>query len=272
MSYLLRFPDFRAKAVTFSYDDGSTNDRRLVKIFNDHGLKATFNLNSGRIRTGDEWSVCEDELLDLYRGHEIAVHGVEHLVGTHVPPEIYLNDILEDRKYFESLTGKVVNGMAYPCGCYNDDVVNMARCCGIKYARTTVSTGNFAVSHDRLRLPATCHHDDPRLFELADKFLPYVARDQVWDGSPYLFYVWGHSHEFANKNNWDRIEKFADVICGKPDVWYATNGEIFDYVEAFERLEWSVDRSTIFNPSATDVFLHLDGRDILVPAGKTWKK
>lgn len=51
-----------------------------------------------------------------------------------------------------------------------------ARCCGIKYARTTVSTGNFAVSHDRLRLPATCHHDDPRLFELADKFLPYVAR------------------------------------------------------------------------------------------------
>ncbi|MFR6641754.1 MAG: polysaccharide deacetylase family protein [Christensenellales bacterium] len=82
MSYLLRFPNFKAKAVTFSYDDGSTNDRRLVKIFNDHGLKATFNLNSGRIRTGDEWSVCEDELLDLYRGHEIAVHGVEHLVGT----------------------------------------------------------------------------------------------------------------------------------------------------------------------------------------------
>ncbi|MFR6641755.1 MAG: polysaccharide deacetylase [Christensenellales bacterium] len=55
-------------------------------------------------------------------------------------------------------------------------------------------------------------------------------------------------------------------------MWYATNGEIFDYVEAFERLEWSVDRSTIFNPSATDVFLHLDGRDVLVPAGKTWKK
>ena len=125
MSYLLRFPDFKAKAVTFSYDDGSTNDRRLVGIFNDHGLKATFNLNSGRIRRGDEWSVREDELTELYRGHEIAVHGAEHLVGTHVPPELYLNDILEDRKYFEALTGKVVKGMAYPCGGYNDDVVNM---------------------------------------------------------------------------------------------------------------------------------------------------
>lgn len=34
------------KAVTFSYDDGVTQDIRLVEILNRYGLKATFNLNS----------------------------------------------------------------------------------------------------------------------------------------------------------------------------------------------------------------------------------
>ena len=37
----------KKKAVTFSYDDGVTQDIRLIEIFNRYGLRATFNLNSG---------------------------------------------------------------------------------------------------------------------------------------------------------------------------------------------------------------------------------
>lgn len=36
----------RNKFLTFSYDDGVTQDKRLVKIFNKYHLKATFNINS----------------------------------------------------------------------------------------------------------------------------------------------------------------------------------------------------------------------------------
>ena len=39
------------KAVTFSYDDGVTQDIRLVEIFNRYGLKSTFNLNSELLGT-----------------------------------------------------------------------------------------------------------------------------------------------------------------------------------------------------------------------------
>ena len=35
------------KALTFSYDDGIEQDRKLVEIFNKYGMKATFNLNTG---------------------------------------------------------------------------------------------------------------------------------------------------------------------------------------------------------------------------------
>ena len=36
----------KKKAVTFSFDDGVTQDIRLIELLNKYGLKATFNLNS----------------------------------------------------------------------------------------------------------------------------------------------------------------------------------------------------------------------------------
>ena len=39
----------KLKAVTFSFDDGITQDIRLIELFNKYGLKGTFNLNSERL-------------------------------------------------------------------------------------------------------------------------------------------------------------------------------------------------------------------------------
>ena len=51
----LRFPDFKRKAVTFSYDDNTQWDKCLIEIMVKHGLKGTFNVNSGllALRDGD---------------------------------------------------------------------------------------------------------------------------------------------------------------------------------------------------------------------------
>ena len=43
------YPQGLKKALTFSYDDGREFDRRLVEVFNQHGLKGTFHLNSGTL-------------------------------------------------------------------------------------------------------------------------------------------------------------------------------------------------------------------------------
>lgn len=39
----------KRKAVTFSYDDGVTQDIRLIEMLNRYNLKCTFNLNSERL-------------------------------------------------------------------------------------------------------------------------------------------------------------------------------------------------------------------------------
>ncbi|UUZ84487.1 hypothetical protein LJK88_12925 [Paenibacillus sp. P26] len=41
------FPGGKTKALTLSFDDGREYDRRLVRIFNEYGLRGTFHLNSG---------------------------------------------------------------------------------------------------------------------------------------------------------------------------------------------------------------------------------
>lgn len=86
---------------------------------------------------------------------------------------------------------------------------------------------------------------------------------------PQLFYVWGHAYEFDGDDNWDVIETLAKFMSDHADqVWFATNGEIMTYVDAYRRLEYSVDGSMICNPSALDVTIQTDWTPLILPAGK----
>ena len=44
------FPEGKRKAVTFSYDDGQIFDVKLAEMFDDYGIRCTFNLNSPPLR------------------------------------------------------------------------------------------------------------------------------------------------------------------------------------------------------------------------------
>lgn len=47
MALFMRFPGGRAKALTLSYDDNVKQDFRMMEILDRHGLKCTFNINTG---------------------------------------------------------------------------------------------------------------------------------------------------------------------------------------------------------------------------------
>ena len=245
-----------------------------MEILKRHGLKCTFNLNSGLY--APEGTVypqgqihrrmSRSQCLALYGGSgmEVAVHGLTHpsFVGLEAPGVV--REVLQDRLDLEASYGGIVRGLAYPFGTFDDTVVDALKHCGIVYARTVISTGRFDIPLDWLRLPATCHHDDPRLMELADAFL---APDS-WD-SPRLFYLWGHSYEFEEKNNWHVIEDFAAKVGGRADVWYATNIEVYDYVTAWRQLVFSADGSRVHNPSAMTLWLRAGEKNYTIYPGQT---
>ncbi len=82
-----------------------------------------------------------------------------------------------------------------------------------------------------------------------------------------MFYLWGHTYEFRWNNNWEIIENFAAKIGGRNDIWYATNIEICDYVEAFRALRFSADGTKVYNPSACDVCFTTDGKNVTAVSG-----
>ena len=271
MNILLKFPGFKIKAFTVSYDDGSTHDIRMVETFAAHGIKGTLNVNSAGLGKNPGKLTPEGlvELIDK-SGFEIAVHGYNHLSLAQVDIGSGAYDVVKDREALEGIFGRVIKGMAYANGSYNDEVVTMLASCGIEYSRTTISTEKFDMPTDWLRLPATCHHNNQRIFELIDQFVS-IPEDEgyFWRNRPRLFYLWGHSHEFARDNNWERLDEICERIGGRDDIWYATTGEIYEYQKAYKSLRFSADGTIAHNPTAIDVYLCADGKMVVIPAGKT---
>ena len=95
----MRFPGGKMRTLTFSYDDGVEQDQRLVEIFQKHGLRATFNLNSGEY--APEGTVypkgqihrrmTRAAVSELYRkdGIEVAVHGFTPVAGSSSSQYVY---------------------------------------------------------------------------------------------------------------------------------------------------------------------------------------
>jgi peptidoglycan/xylan/chitin deacetylase (PgdA/CDA1 family) len=225
------FPNNKLKALTLSYDDGVEQDRKLLEILNRYGIKATFNLNSGIQSGAGAWNrngvdirrMNVSGLPELYAGHEIAVHSLTHPHLENLDAETVRNELSLDKANLERLFNAPVYGLAWPFGTYNDETIRIAGECGLRYARGIVSTCFFnapAADRERMNFQPTCHHDDPKLFDLAEEFI-LLKPDK-----PSIFYLWGHSYEFDVNNNWDRIEEFCRLVSGHGDIFYAVNREV----------------------------------------------
>ncbi len=275
MSLIMRYPGGRAKALTFSYDDGVDQDIRLIEILNKYNLKGTFNINSGMLAS-EGTSYPEDQVhfrvitesvcKEIYKNHEVAVHGLNHPYLESIPTSQCMYQVFQDRINLEKITGSIVRGMAYPYGTLSDSVVDVLKTCGIAYARTTVSTNDFNIPTDWLRMPATCHHREPKLMELARKFVEAgtMAKPCM------LFYLWGHTYEFDMNDNWYVIEEFAEYMANREDeIWYATNIEIYDYIKKYEQLQFSADSKMVYNPTDTELFFSANKVIMSVKPGET---
>ena len=221
--------DGKKKVLTFSYDDGVVQDIRLIGIFDKYGLKGSFNINTGmylpedaqRERYYGRMKLSEAKALYTNSGHEVAVHALTHPFLEKLTKTEVLKEILADRENIETVYGTLARGMAYPYGTYNDTVVELLRDCGICYSRTTKATHAFTFPEEWLVLDPTCHHNDPKLMEMAEKFV--AAKPD----KPQIFYIWGHAFEMDyDTSYWSKLEEFFKLISGKDDIYYGTNREV----------------------------------------------
>ncbi|WEG11109.1 polysaccharide deacetylase family protein [Pullulanibacillus sp. KACC 23026] len=256
---VVTFPEGKFKVLTMSYDDGREADRQLVGIFNQYGIKGTFHLNGGLFDTPGRLS--QSETGSLYQGHEVSAHTFTHPTIARSPKEQLVEEFVEDRKQLEDIVHYPVRGLSYPNGSFNRQIKEMLPFLGIDYARTVHSTKSFAMPDDWMEWNPTCHHNKD-LMKLAEEFVGLYKSQYL-----YMMYVWGHSYEFDQDQNWDLIETFCEFIGNRGDIWYATNIEIVDYLKAFQNLRFSASSRFVYNPSVQSVWLNVDGQIVEVKGG-----
>ena len=227
----------KKKAITLSYDDGTTQDIQLIELLNKYGLKATFNLNSELLGTRSillpdgkrisHYKIHPNDVRYVYEGHEIAVHTLTHPRLPKLDDAEVIRQVEQDRLTLSDLAGYEVVGMAYPCGGTNNDdrvAALVKNHTGVKYARTITSTGSFAPQQNLYRFNPTCFHpalDPKEAMALAQKFLETDAEE------PQIFYIWGHAFETEyHSNSWRDLEDFFSLISGHDDIFYGTNAEV----------------------------------------------
>lgn len=257
----------KLKAVTFSYDDGVEQDKRLIQLLDRYGLKCTFNLNSGLLGTkgsmkrsifGTTNTVSHnkipiDEVRDVYRNHEVACHTVTHATLRGLSDDKIVSEVLEDAIALERIIGKKVCGMAYPNGYGLPDPVVWEKLTGGKYV---LSEGDkiFLKNEHRVSNLIRCNTDiyygrtikSTHSFDLQDNLLefnPTVAHRETEErmelakrfveleaDKPQIYYIWGHSYELdVSEKAWQDFERLCEYIAGRTDIFYGTNDQVFKY-------------------------------------------
>lgn len=265
------FPGGVKHCITLSYDDGRIEDERLVSLFNKYGLRATFHLCCDDwtdrfefLKESDAKFVDPTKYAELYKGHEISCHLAHHPFIYKLPKEALVMEIYTNKIFLEKLCNYPVRGMSYPFGSPTEDAIVAFKATGMEYARLTGEDNWYSIPADPMKWTPTCHHD--RAYDFLDDF---------WYKGPAslqkmkLMNIWGHSYEINNEEKWEYIERLCADISGRDDVWYATNIEVIDYINAMRQIRFTSEMTVAYNPTATNVWIGVDGKPVEIPAGAT---
>ena len=230
----------KLKAVTFSFDDGVTQDIQMVRLLNQYDMKATFHICSGWLGKmalsygggcmTPRYKIAEKHLQEVYAGHEVASHTVNHLLLPDQPDEVVIRQVEEDRRVLSEAMGYEVVGLAYP-----GDPVDRGNCdqrvidlvqkhTGIQYARTT------GRGHRSWEMPTDLYQIRPNMsmrgfdesMEIAERFLASTP------DKPQVLMLMGHCYEMDFKpEHWYRMEQLFQKICHQDDIFYGTSKEVF---------------------------------------------
>jgi peptidoglycan/xylan/chitin deacetylase (PgdA/CDA1 family) len=218
------------KYFTLSFDDGVEQDKKIIGLMKQYGLRGTFNLNAGlfgyRPRFANISRIPEDEIRQVYEGFEVASHGYRHenpLIASRRKTE---ESIEKDIEALSGIMGYQVKGYAYPYGFDTAAAEGCLRRRGISYARRIRGSGSFRFPDDPYRYDPTCWFNAKNVFALIEGFLQAQPENE-----DLLFMMWGHGYEMdygLRKCPEAQLHRIFSKIAGHPDITYCTAGEAFE--------------------------------------------
>lgn len=262
------YPGGKSKAFNISYDDGVIQDIRFVELLNRYGLKGTFNLNYGLLRSGFTWQhecgmtvrrIPEEQICRVYEGHEIASHSFTHPYFDNMSETEILRELGADKFFLERLTGREVAGYATPFYFYSDLMAHCVRHCGFEYARISEESNDYSIPEDFYRWRGSKFHWDEDLEGFVQGFLE--TNQELA-----LCQLVGHSYDLDVMQLWDTFERICRRVSACRDVWPATHIEIVRYLNAMKRAR--ITHREIHNESSVRLWFAIGGKSVALQPGE----
>ena len=235
----------KARIVTTSWDDGNRADLAVAELLAARGMKGTFYIPINY----SERSLQNRELRDLSSaGFEIGGHGYSHKLLRGLSANEMNDEIAPCKPVLEDITGMEVGMFCYPCGRYDEKVLEALRAAGYRGARTTRMLAMQA-QFDNFEIPTTVQAFPHRpvtyfknvaksgQFEYLKTLLSQRTRLGSWvELSKRMFdavlaeggvwHLYGHSWEIERLGLWNQLREVLDYVAGHSSVQYAVNGAL----------------------------------------------
>lgn len=225
--------------VTTSWDDGQKTDLKLAKLLTKYGIKGTFYVTASRY---DPLPLEREDIVEISREHEIGAHTINHVDLVSIPVSEAKNEIEGSKSYIEELIGHQVKMLSYPFGRYNKGIAEIVKQAGFIGARTC-RPGNFGMQNNLYEWQITlfASNGSPlmalriwwgfRLWKVS-ALLDWESRakllfDLVLQNGG-IYHIYGHSLEFEENKEWDKLERVLNYISRREGVRYMTNGKIVE--------------------------------------------
>lgn len=227
------------KYFTLSFDDGITQDARIIELLKKYDMPCTFFINTGLFGANWEWvgqaignpsvthiRFTEEEIRSgIYDGFDVESHTLTHpsLKNYDKQPAKIVSETVDNAVKIFELTGIYPTGMAWPGGDteYTETTMNIVReQTDVGFARAVTATHKYLLPTDWLFWQPTCSIlDSPTTY--ANRFLKSECTEDM------LFYVWGHGYELDQANAWSTLEKLLKMMSEAEDVVCVSNAEFY---------------------------------------------
>lgn len=279
------YKGFTNKAATFRFDDGISADGAVIASLDKFGAKSTFYAVGGWQGNSSHYMGYDASATDkvnwtkfknAYKDHEVGNHTLEHtpahLEEGQTSTDSYSNTLTgvsaadlvkavnDNQTLLYEKTGITTRGIAWPNGLpfgRSDWGTILA---GISlthdYSISTNNATTFDTPKDWYQWQTNAYL--PEMTAKTDKF---IADDET--SKLRLFFVWGHAYEVGSGDSVKisttdfeaNLKKLKDA-----NVYFATNSEIYDYVNAVDDI--SVKAGTVTNKSNQTLYLIINGKKV----------
>ena len=197
------------KYFIFSIDDGTIYDEKVIAILNRHGIKGTFNLNSGLddfVWHDEGRPVCRlplPQCVELYKGHEVASHSLTHPHMTMLDDDRIGYETGVDKENLERIFGYPITTFAFPFEDFDERSIHRVAIIGFTAVRVSEIDASFRFPKDPYHIKITSLD----LREAVEKYPAFLE-----DTEAELFTFVSHGYDFEFGQTYELLDSFCAMV------------------------------------------------------------